>query len=47
MEDKDYTLDELESMSIVELCEIAVFLGIIREKYLIEEIYDMRGKEPA
>lgn len=45
MEDKEYTLDELEGMSGAELCEIAMFLNIIKASELVDEIYDMRGKE--
>jgi hypothetical protein len=45
MKDKEYTLDELEQMTMGELCEIAVLLGIIKTQELVDEIYDMRGKE--
>ena len=45
MDDKEYTRNELDWMSAMELCEIALELGIISAEKLCEEIYDMRGKE--
>lgn len=43
--DKEYTLEDLENMTMMELCEIACYLNIITPESLVEEIYDMRGKE--
>ncbi len=43
--DKEYTRQELENMSAMQLCEIAMDLNIIDADELMEEIWDMRGKE--
>lgn len=44
MTDEEYTREELEQMSAMELCEIAVDLGIIDVDDLVRDIFDMRGK---
>jgi len=44
LSEKEYTLDELEQMTAIELCEIAMELGIVNVDELVENIYDMRGK---
>ena len=41
--DKEYTREELENMTIRELCEIALGLGIISLEGLVEEIWGIRG----
>ncbi|MHA2313471.1 MAG: hypothetical protein ACXADF_18480 [Candidatus Thorarchaeota archaeon] len=42
---KDYDLDKLMIMTPIELCEIALELGILKVDELVERIYDMRGKD--
>lgn len=43
--DKEYTKEELDNMTPMELCEIALDLNIITVEELSEEIWDMRGKD--
>lgn len=47
LDDKEYTLDQLEQMTPMELCEIALELGIIKADELVENIWDMRGIDGA
>lgn len=42
---KEYTREELELMSALELCMIACELNLIDPDKLLEEIFTMRGKD--
>lgn len=42
---EEYTKEELESMTPAELCEIAIDLGILNLDDLVDDIWDMRGKD--